>query len=45
MNRGLEIVVVGGSAAGPSAASRGRRLDPKARITIYEKGPFVSYGA
>jgi protoporphyrinogen oxidase len=40
-----EIVVIGGSAAGPSAASRARRVNPKVRITIYEKGVFVSYGA
>jgi flavin-dependent dehydrogenase len=45
MEKALEIVVIGGSAAGPSAASRARRLDPKARIAIYEKGDFVSYGA
>ncbi|MGQ9860177.1 MAG: hypothetical protein ACUVS3_16055 [Thermodesulfobacteriota bacterium] len=45
MGSGLEVVVSGGSAAGPSAASRGRRQDSKARITIYERGPFVSYGA
>jgi len=45
MKETLEIVVVGGSAAGPSAASRARRVSPDARITIYEKGDFVSYGA
>ncbi len=45
MGKDLELVVIGGSAAGPSAASRARRLDPKASITIYEKGQFVSYGA
>ena len=45
MERGLEIVVLGGSAAGPSAASRAGRLAAGARITIYEKGDFVSYGA
>jgi flavin-dependent dehydrogenase len=45
MDEKLELVVLGGSAAGPSAASRARRLSPKARVTIYEKGDFVSYGA
>jgi len=45
MGQGPDILVIGGSAAGPSAASRARRLDPKARITVYEKGDFVSYGA
>ena len=40
-----KIVVLGGSAAGPSAASRARRLSKDAEITIFEKGAFVSYGA
>jgi hypothetical protein len=45
MKERLEILVLGGSAAGPSAASRARRLSAEAGITIYEKGDFVSYGA
>jgi protoporphyrinogen oxidase len=45
MDKRLEIVVIGGSAAGPSAAMRARRVSPESRITIYEKGNFVSYGA
>lgn len=39
---GRRIVVVGGSAAGPKAAARARRLDPKAQITIVQKGRYLS---
>jgi NADPH-dependent 2,4-dienoyl-CoA reductase/sulfur reductase-like enzyme/rhodanese-related sulfurtransferase len=41
----LKIVIVGGVAAGPKAAARARRLDPQARITILEKGDYISYSA
>lgn len=37
------IVVIGGVAAGPKAAARARRRDPKAEITIIEKGELLSY--
>lgn len=40
-----EILVIGGVAAGLSAASRVRRLNPKARITVLERGPAAGYGA
>jgi NADPH-dependent 2,4-dienoyl-CoA reductase/sulfur reductase-like enzyme/rhodanese-related sulfurtransferase len=36
------IVVVGGSAAGPKAAARARRLDEMADILIIQKGPDLS---
>ncbi len=36
------IIVVGGSAAGPKAASRARRLDENAEITIIQKAPELS---
>jgi NADPH-dependent 2,4-dienoyl-CoA reductase/sulfur reductase-like enzyme/rhodanese-related sulfurtransferase len=39
------ILIVGGGAVGPKAASRARRLDPEADIKIIEAGKFVSYGA
>ena len=39
------LVVVGGVAAGMSAASKARRLDPDMEIVVYEKGAYVSYGA
>ncbi len=38
-----DIVIVGGCAAGMSAAAQARRVDPSARITIYEKGSYISY--
>jgi NADPH-dependent 2,4-dienoyl-CoA reductase/sulfur reductase-like enzyme/rhodanese-related sulfurtransferase/two-component sensor histidine kinase len=41
--RKKSIVVIGGVAAGPKAASRARRIDPSAKITIYEKENFLAY--
>lgn len=41
----MKAIVVGGVAAGMSAASKLRRAAPNARITVYEKGNFLSYGA
>lgn len=37
-----KIVVIGGSAAGPKAAARARRLDEHAEITIIQKSPDLS---
>jgi CoA-dependent NAD(P)H sulfur oxidoreductase len=39
------LVVVGGVAAGLSAASRARRVNPAMEILVYEKGSDVSYSA
>lgn len=39
------LVVVGGVAAGLSAASRARRVNPSLEILVYEKGPDISYSA
>lgn len=36
------IVVIGGSAAGPKAAAKARRLDQTAEITLVQKGPDFS---
>ena len=41
----MRLLVIGGIAAGMSAAARARRLDPQAEIIVCEKGPQVSYGA
>ncbi len=41
--RKKSIVVIGGVAAGPKAASRARRIDAGAKITIYEKENFLAY--
>jgi NADPH-dependent 2,4-dienoyl-CoA reductase/sulfur reductase-like enzyme len=40
----MALVVIGGNAAGMSAAARARRLDPRLEIVVLEKGPAVSYG-
>jgi CoA-dependent NAD(P)H sulfur oxidoreductase len=37
------ILVIGGNAAGLSAASRAKRVDPRLKITVLEKGPYISY--
>ena len=37
-----KIVVIGGSAAGPKAAARAKRLDPTAEVTIIQKAPEMS---
>lgn len=41
----MRILVVGGVAAGLSAASQARRADPAAEILVLEKGARISYGA
>ncbi len=39
------LLVIGGVAAGLSAASRARRVDPRLQITVLEKGEHTSYSA
>ncbi|MCA9190475.1 MAG: FAD-dependent oxidoreductase [Planctomycetales bacterium] len=39
----LRIVIIGGVAGGASAATRARRCNADAEITILEKGPVVSF--
>jgi NADPH-dependent 2,4-dienoyl-CoA reductase/sulfur reductase-like enzyme len=41
----VALVVIGGVAAGLSAAARARRIDPRLEIVVLEKGPDISYGA
>ncbi len=38
-------MVIGGVAAGLSAASRARRVNPRLEILVFEKGPDISYSA
>lgn len=42
---GMHLAVIGGVAAGLSAASRARKCDRDLKITVYERGPVISYGA
>ncbi len=39
----MKLVIIGGVAAGATAAARARRIDENAEITIIEKGPYVSF--
>ena len=41
----MKIIIIGGVAAGMSAASKIRRLNSEIQVTVYEKGGFLSYGA
>ena len=41
----MRFVIIGGDAAGMSAASRARRNDPDLEITVLEQGMDVSYSA
>ena len=38
-----KFVIVGGVAAGATAAARARRISESAQITLVERGPYVSY--
>ena len=40
-----KVIIIGGVAAGMSAAAKARRLDKEAVITVYEKTYVVSWGA
>ena len=41
----MRIIIIGGIAAGMSAAAKLRRLDKEAEVVVYEKSPHVSFGA
>ena len=40
-----KIIIIGGVAAGMSAAAKAKRLNPELEITVYEKTDIVSWGA
>ena len=42
MKEKKKIVVIGGSAAGPKAAARAKRLDPDAEVTVIQKASEMS---
>ena len=39
------LVVIGGTAAGLSAASKAKRTDPELDVCVYERSGYVSYGS
>ncbi len=41
----MRMVIVGGVAAGMSAASKLKRSCPEADVVVFEKGQYISYGA
>lgn len=41
----MKVIVIGGVAAGMSAASKIKRTDKDVQVTVYEKGNILSYGA
>lgn len=40
-----KLIVIGGTAAGLSAASKAKRLKPDMEIQVFEKSGYISYGA
>ena len=40
-----KIIIVGGVAAGMSAASKAKRLNKELNITVYEKTDMISWGS
>ncbi len=38
-----KVLIVGGVAGGASCAARLRRLSETAEITVFERGPYVSF--
>jgi NADPH-dependent 2,4-dienoyl-CoA reductase/sulfur reductase-like enzyme len=38
------IIVIGGLAAGPSAASKAKRVNPDADVILFEQDRYISYG-
>ena len=41
----MRVIIIGGIAAGMSAAAKLRRVNPEAEVVIYEKAPYISFGA
>jgi NADPH-dependent 2,4-dienoyl-CoA reductase/sulfur reductase-like enzyme len=40
-----KLVIIGGVAAGTTAATKARRCCADAEITIYDESPYVAYSA
>ena len=41
----MKVVIIGGIAAGATAAAKLKRVNKKAEIIMYDKGKYVSFGA
>jgi len=41
----VKLVVIGGDAAGMSAASQAKRRLPELKIVVFERGPHTSFSA
>ena len=41
----MKVIIIGGIAAGMSAAAKLRRVNSEAEVVIYEKSPYISFGA
>lgn len=41
----MKVIIIGGIAAGMSAAAKFKRLSPNDDVVVYEKGDIVSFGA
>ena len=41
----MRIVIIGANAAGAKAASKAKRINPNAEVTLIDRGNFISYGA
>jgi len=41
----FDLIIIGGDAAGMSAASQARRMDREMSIAVFDRGSFVSYAA
>ena len=41
----MKVIIIGGVAAGMSAAAKFKRLSPKDDVVVYEKGDIVSFGS
>ncbi len=41
----MRLVVVGGDAAGGSAAANAKRREPDAEVIMFERGDWTSYSA
>ncbi|KAB1511079.1 CoA-disulfide reductase [Photobacterium damselae] len=41
----MKIIIIGGEAAGMSAAAKAKRIEPNAEIVVYEASKVISFGA